>query len=70
LKTISFYVNVPKIGGFLVHIPVLSDRRYSIRPSYSGILEFLAIVPGMPLSRVIFKEKVSLASSKLTLIDI
>lgn len=40
LKCISFFVSVP----------VLSDRIYSMRPSYSGMLLFLTVVPGISLS--------------------
>lgn len=50
-----------------VRVPVLSDRRYSTRPSYSGIELFLLTVPGILGSLAIFEEKNALLKSKLTL---
>ena len=45
-----------KIISFCVSVPVLSERRNYIRPNSSGIVEFLAIVPVIPLSEEIQYE--------------
>ena len=43
-------VNFLKIISFWVRVPVLSVRRYWMRPRSSGIVEFLGTVPGIDSS--------------------
>ena len=52
--------------SFSVRVPVLSDSRYPIRPSSSGIVLLRTTVPGMFLSCIIIHEYTTLPRSKLT----
>lgn len=42
--------------SFYVNVPVLSDNKYYIRPSSSGIFEFLATAPAIDSSLFILNE--------------
>lgn len=48
--------NLLKIMSFYVNVPVLSDNKYYIRPSSSGIFEFLATAPAIDSSLFILNE--------------
>ncbi len=55
---------------FFVNVPVLSERRYYILPSSSVLLLFLTVTYGIYLSLFISIVYLSLAKSRLTLIEI
>ena len=52
--------------SFSVRVPVLSDNRYPIRPSSSGIVLLRTTVPGMSLSCTINQEYTTFPISRLT----
>lgn len=52
--------------SFSVRVPVLSDSKYPIRPSSSGIVLLRTTVPGMALSCIIIHEYTTLPRSRLT----
>ena len=52
--------------SFCVSVPVLSERRYWMRPSSSGMVEFLGMVPSIFLSRLMFQLYQIFPRSRLT----